>query len=81
MLVFVIDHGLTTYLPFTYSKYRQKRVCTLSVIAWFLELEIAIVMLPGLLDYYAYSPPDNDSGMGLYIASEANCQFLSFCTF
>ena len=56
MLVFVIDRCLTIFLPFAYPKYRQKTVCTLSVIAWLLVFVIAIVMLPGLFDCYAYSP-------------------------
>ncbi len=56
MLVFVIDRCLTIYIPFAYPKYRQKIVCTLSVIAWLLVFLIAIVMLPGLFDCYAYTP-------------------------
>ena len=56
MLVFVIDRYLIIYLPFSYPKYRQKTVCTLSVIAWLLVFVISILMLPGLLDCYTYLP-------------------------
>ena len=74
MLVFVIDRYLTIYRPFTYPKYRRKILCTLSTIAWLLVFVIAISMLPGLFDCYAYSPLVD--GCNIAISCSRVCSIL-----
>ncbi len=54
MLVLVLDHFMTVSIPYFYPKYRRKVVCTMSSIVWLLLGSYCIILLPGMLDCYAY---------------------------
>ncbi len=55
MLVLVIDRFMTVSIPYFYPKNRRKVVCTMSSIVWLLLGSYCIILLPGMLDCYAYS--------------------------
>ena len=55
MLVLVIDRFMTVSMPYFYPKYRRKVVCTMSSIVWLFLGSYCIILLPGMLDCYAYS--------------------------
>ena len=55
MFIFVIDHFLSVFLPFSYTKHKVKVVVSLSVLCWVLSFAIQAAMLPGLLGCYHFS--------------------------
>ncbi len=55
MLVLVIDRFMTVSIPYFYPKYRRKVVFIMSSIVWLLLGSYCIILLPGMLDCYAYS--------------------------
>ncbi len=68
MLVFVIDRALAVFFSLSYPEHRRKIVCISSIIAWLLVIVLAIIMLPGVLDCYEFSP----LRMGCYPSGDCN---------
>ncbi len=56
MFLLVIDRFLTVFVPYKYPKYRLKVISTTSMLIWLATGFTGIILLPKMLDCYAYSP-------------------------
>ncbi len=57
IFIFSLDRFVSVFSPFAYPKYNLRIVVILCMLAWTVSTALSLVIIPQLLDCYAYSQP------------------------